>query len=83
VVVRVDGLNYAFAPSALSVKVGAAVTWKNETIEPHTVTSFQRGLFVRVLNPHKNTALTFRHIGTYRYYCGYHPYMRGVVIVHR
>ena len=83
VVVRVDGLNYAFAPSVIRVKLGSRVTWKNETAEPHTVTSFQRGLFDTSLNPHKSAVLLFRRSGTYRYYCGYHPYMRGEIVVRR
>jgi plastocyanin len=83
VVVQVDGLNYAFAPSTITTRVGGTVTWVNETTAPHTVTSVQRGLFDRSLDAHRHTVLVLHHAGTFRYYCGYHPYMRGVIVVHR
>lgn len=82
---RVDvttaNLAYAFKPATLLVKVGAAVTWMNTTAASHSVTSKTPGIFDQVLKPHSQVTIVFRSIGAYPYYCRFHPYQRGEIVV--
>ena len=81
VAATVKGLNYVFLPDQVTVTAGSTVTWVNETAAPHTVSSVTRGLFGLRLPGYQRTRLTFRAPGAYRYYCAFHPYMLGTVIV--
>ena len=78
---------FAFQPSHLTIQKGSTVTWNNEDLVTHTVTSgsgfddpqmgkeFDSGLIGK----------TFKHIfkktGEYPYFCQVHPTMQGKVIV--
>jgi plastocyanin len=78
---------FAFQPNPLIIQKGSTVTWNNEDLVTHTVTSgsvfndpqmgkeFDSGLIGK----------TFEHIfkktGEYPYFCQVHPTMQGKVIV--
>jgi plastocyanin len=76
--------NFAFAPKAVTVKVGSTVTWTNRDEEPHTVRA-EDGSFKSGTLAGNNT--TFSHMftapGTFTYHCSIHPYMTGTVEVTR
>jgi len=74
-------LDYVFEPSRLTVDVGTEVMWINRTAAPHTVTSMRVGAFDRTATPFHAMTLVFRKAGEFRYFCRYHPYMHGVIIV--
>ena len=79
--------NECWIPNDISIAVGDTVTWSNDDIAAHTVTSgspmdgpdgiFDSSLFM--------TGDTFSHTfdaeGTYDYFCMVHPWMQGNVIV--
>lgn len=72
-----------FSPSTLKVMIGVnnTVTWVNNDIVLHTVTS-DTGLFnSNDLNSGQSWSYTFTTPGTYSYHCSYHPWMKGTVIV--
>lgn len=72
--------NFAFHPSALSIKSGEKVTWINNDSAVHTVVS--QNLFESpVLKRGGEFSFTFTPPGTYDYYCGIHPSMKGKIIV--
>jgi amicyanin len=74
--------NFAFTPAAITVKVGATVTWTNNDEEPHTVFSSAAGMKSPVLASNQNTySFTFTAPGTYEYNCTIHPFMHGTVTV--
>ena len=75
--------NFAFAPAALMVKVGATVTWTNQDTDAHTVTSAGTGgpLQSAVLATGQTYAHTFTAAGTYSYLCTIHPFMTATVTV--
>lgn len=75
--------NFAFAPSALTVKAGTTVTWTNQDSEAHTVTSRDTGgaLHSAPLNPGQTYSYTFTTPGTYDYLCTIHPFMTATVTV--
>lgn len=77
------GSSFGFAPTTIRIKVGTMVTWKNTTSAPHTVTSTTKSwTFNKPLNQGKSVNFIFRKAGTYKYYCTYHPWMVGKIIVH-
>jgi len=76
--------NFAFAPDALTVRVGDTVTWEfHQAGAPHNVvstsgpTSFNSG----VPQGKGRFAYTFTQPGTYTYVCTVHPNMRATVTV--
>ena len=77
--------NFAFAPAAITVKVGATVTWTNQDTDAHTVTSQNNAgpLNSQPLNTGQSYSHTFTQPGTYSYLCTIHPFMTATVTVTR
>jgi amicyanin len=76
--------NFAFAPAALTVKVGTTVTWTNQDTDAHTVTSQQGSggpLASAALGTGQTYSYTFTKPGTYAYLCTIHPFMTATVTV--
>jgi plastocyanin len=75
--------DFAFAPAALTVKVGAKVTWTNQDSDAHTVTSQGSGgaLNSKAMNTGDTFSYTFTKAGTYSYLCTIHPFMTATVTV--
>jgi plastocyanin len=80
---QVSIANFAFSPSAISVKVGTTVTWTNNDSMTHTVTStsgptsFDSG----PRTAGQTFSYTFASTGTWNYWCSFHPSMTGTVTV--
>ncbi len=75
-----------YIPSIITVKQGHTVTWKNEDVAFHSVTSGFYGepstLFDSgYLDPEQKFSVTFDEQGTFDYFCTLHPWMAGKVIV--
>ena len=71
--------NFSFNPQALTVKVGAEVTWINNDSTIHDIKS---STFNSAgLNAGDTFKFTFSSVGTYDYNCGIHPVMTGKIIV--
>jgi plastocyanin len=75
--------NIAFAPAAMTVKVGTTVTWTNQDSDAHTVTSDGSGgpLNSKAMNTGDTFSFTFTKAGTYKYLCTIHPFMTATVTV--
>lgn len=73
---------FAFTPARITIRAGGSVTWTNADSTPHTAT-VQGGptLDTGSVKQGRSKALVFAQAGTYRYVCGFHPYMHGVVVV--
>jgi len=74
---------YAFAPAALTVRVGDTVTWMQHDEAPHDVVTTSAPVAFRSpqLSQGQSWSYTFRQAGTYSYYCSVHPDMRATVTV--
>ncbi len=73
--------DFVFEDAAIEVGVGTTVTWTNNDIWPHTVTSVD-GLFdSRRIDPGETFSYTFAEPGEIAYFCEYHPGMQGTVLV--
>jgi plastocyanin len=72
---------FAFTPAALTVPVGATVTWTNKDGTIHTVTSTTKAFASDGLDQGGTFSHTFTAPGTYPYSCKLHPRMTGTVTV--
>ncbi len=78
--------NSCYLPSIITIKQGQQVTWSNEDVAFHTVTS---GLYDEPsdlfdsghLDPEQKFIVSFDEPGTFDYFCTLHPWMAGKVIV--
>ena len=83
--------NGGFQPSPIQLQVGDTVTWINDDLEPHTVTSGSSGVpdnkfnsspnFTPLMAPGVTFSHTFTEAGEYPYFCLLHPNMVGTVSV--
>jgi plastocyanin len=74
--------NFKFGPEAITVKVGASVTWTNTDDEAHTVFFSYDGSRSPILVNSANVySKTFSTPGTFVYHCTIHPFMTGTVVV--
>ena len=77
--VKID--NFSFGPAAITVPVGATVTWINRDDIPHTVVSDDKVFKSKVMDTDEKFSYTFSKPGTYPYFCSVHPKMTGKVVV--
>lgn len=72
---------FTFTPASIEVAAGSKVTWINEDKAVHSVISDAAGFGSEPLKWGDQFSTTFSTPGTYKYHCGFHGYMTGVVIV--
>lgn len=78
----VDIVGLEFKPATVRIAVGDMVTWNNTATDtPHTATADAGGFDTGLIQPQKETAVTFTRAGTYAYTCQVAPEMHGTVIV--
>src|SRR5436190_1816687 len=65
--VKID--NFTFGPAAVTVPVGATVTWVNGDDIPHTVVATDKSFKSKVLDTDETFSFTFTRAGTYEYFC--------------
>jgi len=73
--------DFAFAPTTITVPVGAKITWVNKDEEPHTVVSTSDAFKSKALDTDEQFSFTFAKPGTYKYFCSVHPKMVATVVV--
>ena len=78
---EVDIDNFAFKPDALTVKAGTAVVFRNRDDIPHSVVGAEGEFHSKALDTDDSFAFTFAKPGTYAYFCGLHPKMKGEIVV--
>lgn len=72
-----------YSPSTITVVIGVnnTIVWTNEDGMPHTVTEVNKIFDSGNMNSGDSFTYTFSVPGTYLYYCAYHIWMKGTVIV--
>jgi amicyanin len=78
---KVSIAGFAFAPQAITVKAGDTITWSNDDGAPHTVTFKDGSAGAASLLPGQTFSRKFEKPGTYDYFCSFHPFMTGSVVV--
>jgi plastocyanin len=73
---------YTYKPGTITVPVGTTVDFSNEDSTAHTATSSESGAFESgAIQPGKSASITLRKAGTFTYYCAFHPFMKGTIVV--
>jgi YVTN family beta-propeller protein len=78
---KVSIAGFAFGPQRVSIRPGEAVTWTNDDGAAHTVTFKDGSAGSASLAPGRTFNRVFEKAGTYEYFCSFHPYMTGQVVV--
>lgn len=74
--------NNLFIPARIVIPAGQTVSWVNEDLAPHTVSSIHgKTLESGTIAPGQSYSHTFNQRGVYSYTCHFHPNMRGMVEV--
>ena len=73
--------NFTFSPGALTVKTGSTVTWTNRDDIPHSIVCPALGLKSHVLDSDQSFSNPFNQAGSFDYFCGIHPHMKGKILV--
>jgi len=73
--------NFAFDAATITIPAGTTLTWTNNDRTEHSATS-NDGLWDSAkIVPGASYSYTFMTPGTYAYYCKYHTFMKGIVVV--
>lgn len=79
---KVQIASFMFVPGSTVVKAGGSVTFTNQDKAPHTATSDSKGQFdTNTLRVGQSKTIKFDRPGTYTYYCVFHRFMTGKVVV--
>ncbi len=73
--------NFAYVPDTVTIHPGQTVRFIEDDETPHTVTAADHSYDSGNLSQKDTWKHTFATEGTYKYFCAYHPYMKGTVIV--
>jgi len=82
--VSMDIKNFAFAQKTLKIKKGTTVTWTNQDSARHDITpDDESAAFMgsELLSKGESYSFTFDTVGSYKYICSPHPYMKAMVEV--
>lgn len=79
--VNLEIVNFAFTPPTIRIKTGTKVTWTNRDTVKHNAIADDGSFKTELVGKDESISLTFDKAGTFPYYCGPHPSMRGTVIV--
>jgi plastocyanin len=75
--------NFTFTPAQIRVASGTNVTWVNNDDIPHQIVDATdpRAMKSPPLDTDNRSSFVYAKAGSYPYFCGLHPQMRGTVIV--
>ena len=74
--------DYIYKPGSITVPKGTTVTFTNRDSTPHTATSKESGVFESgSIETGKAGEVTLEKTGTFAYYCLFHPFMKGTIVV--
>jgi len=82
-VVKVDIAKFAYGPKDITVAPGTRIVWTNHDEAPHTVTSKDKSFASKGMDTDDTFDHTFDREGDYEYLCTVHPFMTGMVHVHK
>src|SRR3984885_654939 len=77
--VHIKGFKYV--PDTVTIHPGGVVKFVEDDETPHTVTATEKSFDSGNLDQGKSWTHTFAKEGTYKYFCAYHTYMTGSVVV--
>ncbi len=79
--VKVSIANFAFVPPLITIAPGDSVTWSNDDGAPHAVAFKDGAAGPASMSPGQTFRRVFDRAGSHEYFCSFHPYMAGRVVV--
>ena len=73
--------DFLYGPKVLRARTNEAITVVNDDAEPHTVTGIKSAFDSGPIDSGATWIHRFTRPGTYLYFCSFHPYMRGRILV--
>jgi plastocyanin len=73
--------NFTFKPDTITVPLGTTITWENDDDIPHSIVETTGTFHSQALDTEDKFSFTFATAGTFEYFCGLHPHMKGKVVV--
>ena len=74
--------DYTYEPASITVTRGTTVVFTNRDSTPHTATSKESGGFESgSIDTGETGKITLEKTGTFAYYCVFHPFMKGTIVV--
>ncbi|GAC1299832.1 MAG: hypothetical protein NVSMB19_05040 [Vulcanimicrobiaceae bacterium] len=77
----VDTQDFRYLPATLRVRPGATVRFTNSDAVAHTVSASDASFDSKNLAEGQSWSHVFATAGTYTYFCAYHRYMHGTIVV--
>jgi plastocyanin len=74
---------FAFTPQEITVAPGANVTWINRDETPHQIKAGDGSFVSKAMDTDDRYEQVFAKEGDFRYVCTLHPFMTGIVHVHK
>jgi len=81
--VDVDIAKFLFTQKEITVAPGTTVVWTNRDETPHSVAANDKSFSSKGLDTNDKFEHTFAKEGDFDYICTVHPFMTGVVHVHK
>lgn len=73
--------DFTFVDAALTVPVGATITFENRDDAPHTATARGGAFDTDSVAGGDSATVTLDEAGDFSFYCSFHPFMEGTVTV--
>jgi plastocyanin len=74
--------DYTYKPASITVPKGTTVIFTNRDSTPHTATSKKSRVFESgSIDTGKTGKITLEKTGTFAYYCVFHPFMKGTIVI--
>ena len=77
----VEIVEFEFDPGEITVPAGTTITFTNQDTAAHTATADDSSFDTKELGKGDSAKATFDEPGTYSYYCRFHVFMKGSVVV--
>ena len=77
----VETKNYVYSPSPVTVRAGDTVRFENSDDVAHTVTASDQSFDSGEMDHGATWSHVFEQAGTYTYFCAYHRFMHGTIVV--
>ncbi len=73
--------NFTFKPDVITVPAGTKIVWENDDDIPHSIVETTGKFRSPAFDTEDKFSFTFDKAGSYEYFCGLHPHMKGKVVV--
>jgi plastocyanin len=78
---KVSISGFAYQPVTVTAGVGSRITFTNHDATAHTATSNNPAFDTGTLKPGQSGTVILKKPGTYTFYCQFHAFIHGTVIV--